>query len=448
MGTTTVSLTNTFSDLQSRETLAPHQFFCLSLLGRVPETPAWGSLAHPNIAAPLLSTDFVTVSTLDELMQASRIPLKNAVGYISQALCGLAHAHSLGVLHRDIKPSNIMVTAEGLVKLMGFGGAALANGEMFYKPGASDGQARYQSPEAILGHDLDQRSDIYSLGVVLYHLVTGQLPFAGSEEEIVAAHLNVSPRPPHAVNGSLPAAWNDVILTALAKDPAERFQTAAAFHAALSRVAFPLMTLPAWRVPKAVSPHSWRGPCIAYGTVNLMILLALLTAVGISKYRRAHPRYQPVVMSGAMRPTLKPSRARWRSAAVGRRVGTTLRVATLSQPTASTRVPQFDPPRSVPGEAFSTRAVAVPPASYLSLAQQRARMARVAAGASLVDTALQDWRRRPVTIPSAILASQERLHSDLRAAEVSFDRNDVASANLTLDAAERDLEQVDSFLHQ
>jgi serine/threonine protein kinase len=147
------------------------------------------------------------------------------------------------VIHRDIKPANMMITPQGVIKLMDFGIARAGEDRSLTMTGTTMGSLSYMSPEQVKGEPTDARSDLYSVGVSLYEMVTGQRPFvATSDYSIMAAHVKEAPKPPVELHPGLPAALNEIILMAIAKDPALRFQTADAFRNALSSV--PVATSP------------------------------------------------------------------------------------------------------------------------------------------------------------------------------------------------------------
>jgi len=213
------------------------------------EIKVQASLQHPNIAALhtalrvenqlLMVMELVDGVTLEQQLKAGPIPIANAVNYISQVLFALGYAHQHGVVHRDIKPANMMVTADGTVKLMDFGIAKAAADRKLTMTGTTMGSLYYMSPEQIKGmSNLDARSDLYSVGVSLYEIVTGKKPFDGdSQFAIMAAHLEKTPVPPITYDAALPPILNDVILMSITKDPEKRFQSAQAFAGALSNVA-------------------------------------------------------------------------------------------------------------------------------------------------------------------------------------------------------------------
>lgn len=282
------------------------------------EIKVQASLDHPNIAALhtalrldnqlMMLMEYVEGTTLDALMETGPVPINKAADYIAQVLSALSYAHARGVVHRDLKPANMMVTAGGLVKLMDFGIAKMTADRKLTQTGSTVGSLYYMSPEQIKGAvDLDPRSDLYSLGVSLYEIVTGARPFQGdSEYSIMAAHLQGNPPPPIQVSPNLPAGLNEIILQALEKDPAKRFQTADAFRNALLYVAkqgqgaASIPAVPAAKtaepvpIPKPPVPpaapiaqasRSHRGLWIAVGAV-IAIAVIVVVAMQIPKFRR------------------------------------------------------------------------------------------------------------------------------------------------------------------
>ncbi len=179
--------------------------------------------------------EFVRGQTLDEVIrQSGAIDIERAVRLFCQALEGIAHAHALGVIHRDIKPANLMLTAQDEVKVMDFGIARVLGTARQTKTGRLIGTLEYMSPEQMRGSETDARSDIYSLGILLYEMLTGRVPFqADSDYELMRAQVEQEPIPPREFQGEIPPAVEAAILQALAKDPAARFQSAAEFRSAL-----------------------------------------------------------------------------------------------------------------------------------------------------------------------------------------------------------------------
>jgi serine/threonine-protein kinase len=173
--------------------------------------------------------------SLGQLMQDGQLPLDRIKHLVTQVAAALAYAHEQHIIHRDIKPDNVMVVGEDQVKVTDFGIARMLRPPLtlasLTSTGLTLGTPLYMAPEQIEGKRVDGRADVYSLGAMLYHLVTGRPPFAGDDPLTVAfKHAHDVPRPPRDLNRQVPADWEAVILKALAKDPVERFQTARAME--------------------------------------------------------------------------------------------------------------------------------------------------------------------------------------------------------------------------
>jgi formylglycine-generating enzyme required for sulfatase activity len=265
------------------------------------EIKVLASLDHPNIASLrtafrlnnqlLMVMELVEGTGLDDLIKQGPITCEQACDYIRQVLAALAYAHRSGLIHRDIKPANMMLTADNIIKLMDFGIAKSKTDRKLTETGMTMGSLFYMSPEQIQGAELDGRADLYSVGVSLYELVTGSRPFRGkSDFDIMLAQMREAPPPPIQVNPALPQALNDVVLMAMEKDPARRFQTAEEFGAALGKlIAAPELTSGAVsygttvsRVPtvSTLAPASAATPA-ALPSTNSTGLLKLAVALGV-----------------------------------------------------------------------------------------------------------------------------------------------------------------------
>ena len=199
------------------------------------EARAASALDHPNICTiyevgetedghTFIAMAYYEGESLERMIARGPLPLDEALDIAVQAAQGLAKAHGRGIVHRDIKPANILVTTDGLVKIVDFGLAKLA-GVKLTKTGATLGTARYMSPEQARGEEVDARSDIFSLGAVLYEMLTGKHAFPGEyEQATIYAIVNEMPAPVTSLRSGVPMALERIVEKALAKKPSERYQ--------------------------------------------------------------------------------------------------------------------------------------------------------------------------------------------------------------------------------
>ena len=314
------------------------------------EIKVLASLNHSNIAVLrtalmidnqlVMIMEYVEGTTLAARLDQETISWKDALNYIDQVLAALSYAHKQNVIHRDIKPANMMLTPSGAIKLMDFGIARSGNDPSLTVTGTTVGSLAYMSPEQVNCEPIDARSDLYSVGVSLYEMVTGQRPFKGdSNFSIMQAQLQQTPRPPIEVKADLPESLNQIILMAMSKEPARRFQSADAFRNALKGVAASLGTkgatvplaappLPGPGSPAAGAPAAQMPPPQTsagghrglYITLGALIVFVVLVAAGFSAPRwfktrangggasqtnRSAPA-QPASDVGAMSPPVNP----------------------------------------------------------------------------------------------------------------------------------------------
>jgi serine/threonine-protein kinase len=275
------------------------------------EIKVLASLNHPNIAGLhtafrlenqlLMIIEFVDGTTLEDKLTNGPFPLHDAIDYVSQVLSALGYAHSHGVIHRDIKPANMMLTPENVIKLMDFGIAKTKADRKLTMTGTTLGSLYYMPPEQVQGADLDPRSDLYSVGVSLYEMVTGSRPFKGSSDyDLMVAQLQKAPLPPIYIRPELPKALNDIIMISLEKDPARRFQSAEAFRLALQSVkggsTSPLIASPLAAMPglAAQPPATPSTPFSATGVL------------GAHPGQPAGAQFQPTTPSPAATPPSQP----------------------------------------------------------------------------------------------------------------------------------------------
>lgn len=228
-----------------------------------------GQLTHPNIITlhdmgieestqtPYLVMEFVDGMPLDRLLEKGTLPLPKACAWIAHAAEALRVAHQRGVIHGDVKPANVLITSEGKVKLTDFGMARVARRDTGDSPLL--GTPAYWCPEQIMGRPQDARSDIFSLGVVLYEMVTGTSPFAADTLQGVCNRvLSSTVTPPSHVQCSIPAGFDELIAMCLAKTPETRMDSGERLAQALYPFARRKMVAAEAAKPLAAPPTSLR----------------------------------------------------------------------------------------------------------------------------------------------------------------------------------------------
>lgn len=204
----------------------------------VNESKAVAMLSHPNIVniydvnvkdeIKYIVMEYVDGTTLKEYLKKTggAIPYREALKYTVQILDGLSHAHSKGVVHRDVKPHNMLMLRDGNIKVADFGIAKLPNNETLTAEDAAIGTVHYISPEQANGNEVTASSDIYSVGVMLYEMVTGKLPFdADTPVSIALMHITDEPVKPKEINPDIPDGLQFIITHAMAKNPDDRFES-------------------------------------------------------------------------------------------------------------------------------------------------------------------------------------------------------------------------------
>jgi eukaryotic-like serine/threonine-protein kinase len=249
-------------------------------------------------------------SLLQELAAQKTIAPPRAAFLCDQVCSALAEAHSRGIVHRDIKPENIFLedreSQRDYVKVLDFGIAKIVAGEPG-TPGATArltasgqtlGTLEYMSPEQLAGSDLDGRSDVYSLGITLYQMLTGKLPFSGTPTAVIAAHLHQQAPPPSKHNPAVPPAFDALVLRCLAKDRAQRQPDMPAMRAELAELearptsasaAAPAVEIPATRIAASevaaqAAPAQRRVNRVALAITIILIVLGVLGGIGVATY--------------------------------------------------------------------------------------------------------------------------------------------------------------------
>lgn len=275
------------------------------------EAQSAGRLSHPNIVTiydvgeadglAYIAMEYLPGVTLRNIMNRGPLPLDLALDTAAQMASALAFAHEHGVIHRDIKPANVVVTGRhGRVKLTDFGIAHLANSDRT-QTGQMLGSPRYMSPEQAMGREIDGRADIFSLGAVLYEMITGQYAFDGeSLAGIVYRVINDTPLPAEQLRPGLPAWLNELLACMLDKQPEKRPDARTLVKAlhALSVAApapLPVVVPPPHRVPRLLA-------VLAFGTPLGVLLLIGVGIILVDYFLPAHPTDTPVSMEAPATP--------------------------------------------------------------------------------------------------------------------------------------------------
>ncbi len=254
------------------------------------EAQAASALQHDNICAihdidetpdgqSYIVMDCYEGETLKEKIQRGPLKIEEALDIAIQISEGLQEAHAKGIVHRDIKPANLMVTAKGEVKIMDFGLAKLSGKTKLTKTGSTLGTVQYMSPEQARGEKVDHRTDIWSLGVVLYEMIAGMPPFKGDyEQSVVYSILNEEPEPLTSLRSGTPMALENIVAKLLAKKPGERYQHLDELSVDLRKVGSQ-STVQVSIKKKTLNPVWIAAPIVLFTLVGLYLFLPRKTEV-------------------------------------------------------------------------------------------------------------------------------------------------------------------------
>ncbi len=451
-------------------------------------------LEHPHIAALrtavthgqqlLMIMEFVEGQTLSSLMKSrgGKIPPAEAAQYIAHVLEALGYAHSRNIVHRDVKPANIILAPGGQAKLMDFGVAKLVEDHQLTATGATLGSLFYMSPEQIRGEQIDGRSDLYSVGITLYELVTGKRPFdADTQFSIMKAHLELQPLPPVQVDPSLPAQLNEIILMSLKKNAGERFQTAEAFRNALTslypqtaaKAASALASAPTETLAKPAVASGRRAVYLVLGSLITILVLAIValqapkwfgTAADTATQAQppvtqtpAAPTQLPVPVAEPSQPAAEPAAAtgntpnqpirpqevRPKPAGGSMATGQVASQAsqTVAQPSSSASVPASQPPAApapVRNDAERTRISEMK--DDLAI-----RANTVIKGLESLERAQQ---AQGLSLRSDMVSARARMETQMDAAERALNAGRLEDAETALKNAEQSIRRLERFLGQ
>jgi eukaryotic-like serine/threonine-protein kinase len=275
------------------------------------------NLNHTNIVAVynafwadqtlVLAMEYVDGEPLDRVMKMGPMPLSRAADIACQTLEALSYAHSRGVTHRDVSPTNILISSRGAVKLMDFGLAIQPKDARLTQSGVPVGSLAYMAPEQVKnGADADFRSDIYSMGVVLYQMLSGKRPFTSDNGfEIMKAHIEKAPPPLRQWVPQIPDSVERIVLKALEKRPDARFSSADSFKKALMEVVNP--TTPAKAVSVAPKSFSERHIALRPGTLAAITLVVILLSFLAARSIFSNPPVEQPVVADTPDPKADPS---------------------------------------------------------------------------------------------------------------------------------------------
>ncbi|MFC1500584.1 serine/threonine-protein kinase, partial [Candidatus Zixiibacteriota bacterium] len=281
------------------------------------EARAAAALDHPNIGTvfeisetddgiPFIVMAYYQGESLKERLQQGPLPHENAIQIAAQMASGLAEAHRNHIIHRDIKPANVMLLLDGTAKIVDFGLASVPDTQLT-KTGTTLGTIAYMSPEQTRGERVDHRTDIWSLGVVLYEMLTGESLFtADNEAAIVHGILTKSPSIPASVRSEISGPIDEIVFNALAKASRDRYQSAQEISTDLLHLIKPELDLPNGKLLLRSLRKAVRNPRIAVPAVLLIAAIGLFTMSRIQ--RAADLRWARQTVQSELEPNLQMDR--------------------------------------------------------------------------------------------------------------------------------------------
>jgi len=452
------------------------------------EIKTLAGLDHPNIASLrtaftagdqfVMVMEYVDGVTIADLLRRGPLSTPDALNYTDQVLSALSYAHARHVIHRDVKPGNMMLTPRGVVKLMDFGLARSADEIGLTATGLTLGSLDYSSPEQVQAQPTDERSDIYSVGVSLYQMITGKRMFSvTSSYSIMQAQVKEMPRPPIEIVPTIPQALNDAIMIAVAKNPAHRFQSADAFRTALSRVGSRQTAPPAAAVLATPKPQFDPGFTVqanSQSTRNLLLVAAVLVIaaliVGTAIYK-SFDHFKPAQVTSA--PVQAATAAAANPQASPTPVADNLPPQNQAVPP---QAPATQPAETQPAAPRAPAAVAhkansqpaAPdygpgPSAADIQAQQQAALeqkqkldemekevdhldGRAASVESGLDTLEQQMHQSGLGLRGDMVAARANLRTDIAKAKQAMDASDTERARHYIDLAHHEVEKLEAFL--
>ena len=452
------------------------------------EIKTLAGLDHPNIASLrtaftagdqfAMVMEYVEGVTIADLLRRGPLSTADALNYTDQVLSALSYAHARHVIHRDIKPGNMMLTPRGVVKLMDFGLARSADEIGLTMTGLTLGSLDYSSPEQVQAQPTDERSDIYSVGVSLYQMVTGKRMFSvTSSYSIMQAQVKEMPRPPIEIVPTIPQALNDAIMIAVTKNPAQRFQSADAFRTALSQVGSAQTAPPAAAVPATPKPQFDPGFTVqpdSQSTRNLLLVAAVVViaalVVGAAVYKSLHHREADRAVGAPVQAATAPA---------GNPQASPSPVAdnlppqnqAVQPPAPATQPAETQPAAAQAPAAVAHKANSQPaapdygpgPSAADIQAQQQAALeqkqkldemekevdhldGRAASVESGLDTLEQQMHQSGLGLRGDMVAARANMRTDIAKAKQAMDASDFERARHYIDLAQHEVERLEAFL--